>query len=238
MPKAVPSGEEEYCAGFSTTDLRSDIPLANMGPFTSYYQRPKSTKISRRKILYVQSNCNAVFSGRGFVIKKLIERGLVDSFGECNNNIDFTDKFELVTNGRGENKTALMESYGVVTRGGNKTALIERYAFVAAFENLYYPGYVTEKLWEPLWYGSLPLYLGAPNARSILPEHSFINVDDFTTIDELADYIEYLIQNHTAYDLYHKWRGTDPPKRLAELWKFTHQSFDCRLCRWGAEHLY
>ena len=72
----------------------------------------------------------------------------------------------------------------------------------------------------------------------MLPENSFVNVDDFNSIDALADYIENLIQNRTAYDFYHEWRSKEPPKSLRELWKFAHQSFDCRLCRWGAENLY
>ena len=150
----------------------------------------------------MQSNCDTVMSGRSFVIEKLIERGLVDSFGRCNNNAELP----------------LEHSPSDGLNGGmpgNKTSLMERYAFVAAFENSYYPGYATEKVWEPLWQGSLPIYLGAPNIRSMLPENSFINVDDFNSIDALADYIENLIQNRTAYDFYHEWRGKRPPKKFA-----------------------
>ena len=71
-----------------------------------------------------------------------------------------------------------------------------------------------------------------------LPDKSTIYVEDFDTVDLLADYIEYLLRNRTSYNLYHSWRRSDPPKRLVDLWEFDDQPFDCRLCRWGAENLY
>ena len=100
FPFEVPSGggfndASLSLAGFATSDLRSDIPITSMDhgglgasyrTIESYYRRTKSNKISKWKILYMQSNCDTVMSGRSFVIEKLIERGLVDSFGRCNKN--------------------------------------------------------------------------------------------------------------------------------------------------------
>ena len=147
FPFEVPSGggfndTSLSLAGFATSDLRSDIPITSMDhgglgasyrTIESYYRRTKSNKISKWKILYMQSNCDTVMSGRSFVIEKLIERGLVDSFGRCNKN-----NAELPL----EHSPSDGLNGGM---SGNKTALMERYAFVAAFENSYYPGYATEK---------------------------------------------------------------------------------------------
>ena len=116
--------------------------------------------------------------------------------------------------------------------------LIRQYAFVTAFENSYYPGYVTEKLWEPLGQGSLPIYLGAPNVNMMFPEKSFINVNDFGTLDDLVDYIEFLIENKDEYDQYHAWREKNISSDLKELWQFQNEDENCRFCRWGAENLY
>ncbi len=40
---------------------------------------------------------------------------------------------------------------------------------------------------------------------STLPPHSYINVDDFRSIRELAAYLKYLDRNDTAYAAYFAW---------------------------------
>ncbi|VDK45577.1 unnamed protein product [Taenia asiatica] len=42
--------------------------------------------------------------------------------------------------------------------------------------------------------------------ESILPPHSYINVDDFTSISELTGYLQYLNKNDTAYAEYFAWK--------------------------------
>lgn len=120
----------------------------------------------------------------------------------------------------------------------SKFILAKKYAFVTAFENSYYPGYITEKLWDPLIAGTLPIYLGAPDVTHLLPEHSFINVNDFSTFDDLANYIEFLIDHKTEYYSYHAWREQEISSDIKETWKFLEQDTNCRICRWGAENLY
>ncbi len=41
---------------------------------------------------------------------------------------------------------------------------------------------------------------------STLPPNSYINVDDFRSMRELADYVKYLDGNDTAYAAYFAWR--------------------------------
>ncbi len=54
----------------------------------------------------------------------------------------------------------------------------------------------------------VPIVLGAykEDYISTLPPHSYINVDDFRLIRELAAYLKYLDQNDTAYAAYFAWR--------------------------------
>lgn len=131
-PEEVPSDIYRGFAGIATTDLRSDIPLAlKKHPIKSYYERGKSTNITKWKILYVQSNCHEnrkhgnVISGRDMVMRKLMKRGLVDSYGECHNN------------------AAIPDWLSKHDRQTQKQELIKMYAFTAAFENSIYPGYAT-----------------------------------------------------------------------------------------------
>ena len=39
----------------------------------------------------------------------------------------------------------------------------------------------------------------------IAPENSFIHVEDFTSPNDLVDYLDYLDRNETAYLEYHLW---------------------------------
>ncbi len=54
----------------------------------------------------------------------------------------------------------------------------------------------------------VPIVLGAykEDYESTLPPHSYINVDDFRSIRELATYLKYLDRNDTAYAAYFAWR--------------------------------
>lgn len=69
-----------------------------------------------------------------------------------------------------------------------------------AFENSICEDYITEKLWKH-GYGHdiIPIILKRSIVERYVPPHSFIAVDDFTTIRDLADYLKYLMHNLSAY---------------------------------------
>jgi hypothetical protein len=56
--------------------------------------------------------------------------------------------------------------------------LLHHYKFYLAAENSREPDYVTEKLWQGLRAGAVPVYLGAPNVRLYLPEGAAVFVDE------------------------------------------------------------
>lgn len=55
--------------------------------------------------------------------------------------------------------------------------------------------------------GMVPIVMGAhkEDYESVLPPHSYINVDNFRSISELAGYLRYLDGNDTAYAEYFAW---------------------------------
>ncbi len=61
---------------------------------------------------------------------------------------------------------------------------------------------------NPKRYQMIPIVLGAyrEDYISTLPPHSYINVDDFQSIRELAAYIKFLDQNDAAYAAFFAWR--------------------------------
>lgn len=72
----------------------------------------------------------------------------------------------------------------------DKIKEISSYKFVLCFENFSYPGYVTEKIIDCFVAGSIPVYLGAPNIKELIPYDSFINVNDYVSWEELLIKLE------------------------------------------------
>ena len=88
-----------------------------------------------------------------------------------------------------------------------KLAVIARHKFTLAFENSISPDYVTEKFFDPLVAGSVPVYLGAPNVADFAPApHSYIDTADFSGPDELAAYLNHLDQHDEEYQAYLAWK--------------------------------
>jgi len=88
-----------------------------------------------------------------------------------------------------------------------KLDLIAHYPFTIAFENSIATDYVTEKFYDPLVAGSVPVYLGAPNVDEYAPgDHCYINVRDHASPRALADYLRALLAAPDAYDEYMAWK--------------------------------
>ena len=110
--------------------------------------------------------------------------------------------------------------------------MFHKYKFYLAFENCLCRQYVTEKFWRALHFGTLPIVLGSPmeDMISLAPPDSFIHVDNFTSSQELAKYIQYLDSNNEAYNKYQKWRdhyelGSTPEHNtLCQLCKAAHEA--------------
>ncbi|GIX89318.1 glycoprotein 3-alpha-L-fucosyltransferase A [Caerostris extrusa] len=87
--------------------------------------------------------------------------------------------------------------------------LIGDYKFYLAFENSNCKEYITEKLW---WnaYGkeTVPVVMGAPKSdyEKLCPPDSFIHADDFQSPSELAKYLDFLMNNDTAYNSFFDWK--------------------------------
>ena len=83
----------------------------------------------------------------------------------------------------------------------------KNYMFYLSFENSICEDYVTEKFWKFLNGNLVPVVLGGANYDKIAPPHSFINAMDFSSPNDLAEYLKYLISNSTAYNEYFKFEN-------------------------------
>ena len=69
------------------------------------------------------------------------------------------------------------------------------YKFYLSLENSICKDYVTEKMFEALKHNVVPVVLGGANYSAIFPEKSFINMQDFTSMKDLASYLLMLGEN-------------------------------------------
>jgi hypothetical protein len=90
----------------------------------------------------------------------------------------------------------------------SKLDIIKRYPFTIAFENSIAEDYVTEKFWDPLVAGSVPIYLGAPNVGDNAPgERCYIDARDHDGPRALAEYLLALTRDPAAYAEWLAWKS-------------------------------
>jgi len=150
-------------------------------------------------------------------MKRLMAAGVtVHSMGRCEHNFEWTPP-------------------GGRTRGRfiDKIDMLRRYKFTLAFENANVDDYVTEKFFQPLVAGSVPVYMGAPNSEVYHPApHSVIRTDEFASAEELAKYLLFLDKNEDAYNALLEWKYTGVSAGFKRAMAATTDMHShCRLCR-------
>jgi hypothetical protein len=119
----------------------------------------------------------------------------------------------VVSNGKGKERNEFfkkLNSYKKVDSGGahlnnigfnvsDKVLFAKEYKFIIAFENSCFPGYTTEKIFQPMLVDCLPIYWGNPLIQMDFNTKSFINVHDFNNYDEVVNEIIRLDNDNQAY---------------------------------------
>ncbi len=122
----------------------------------------------------VVSNGSATY--RNEFYKKLNEYKTVDSGGKYFNNVGgpVADKMEF----------------------------IKGYKFVLSFENSSYPGYTTEKIIEPMFANCIPVYWGSTRVGEDFNSSSFVNVHQYSSMEEAINAIIAIDKDDTLYRQY------------------------------------
>jgi hypothetical protein len=74
----------------------------------------------------------------------------------------------------------------------SKPETLAAYTFAICFENMTLSGWVTEKIFDCLRAGTVPIYLGAPDIDDWVPQDCFIDMRRFSSYDELRDHLHAL----------------------------------------------
>jgi hypothetical protein len=193
----------------STYKVDSDIPVLYLHPvyFDVFRKEPAP------KTALINAFISSTFdkSNRLLYLKELMSYLEVDSYGKTLNN------------------KSLNNDEGPLT----KWEVISRYKFTIAFENAIAKDYVTEKYFQPLVSGSVPIYLGAPNIDEFAPgNNTYINVHSFSSIKALADYILELDSDTKAYNKYLEWKSLPFKEEFEQKKKIMETDPVIRLCRY------
>jgi hypothetical protein len=147
--------------------------------------------------VWVVSHCK-MESRRHEIVNKLSTYISIDIYGGCGKNCS-------------------------VPRGSSESPLdchpdiSHNYKFYLAFENSLCVDYVTEKFFNILSTGMIPVVYGGADYASLFPPYSFINILDFPTIEELAKYLQDLSSNPTEWRKYFEWRKNYWVMRTSDL---------------------
>lgn len=109
------------------------------------------------------------------------------------------------------------------------------FKFVA--ENTIEPWYVTEKVWDALGEGAIPVYWGPPEVKRFVPPDSIIYARDFNSTEAVVD----RMLSFTAEDFSRarawKKKPTSEWGGWAEAWRFSHATLLPRICEGAARIL-
>lgn len=72
----------------------------------------------------------------------------------------------------------------------SKRAILQQYKFSICYENSIFPGYLTEKIFDALFAGCVPVYLGDPEVEKSIPSNAFVDKRNFATYAALFDFLK------------------------------------------------
>ena len=141
----------------------------------------------RDAVAYVNSNCHTL-SGRDALVSAIRDAGPLPlhAYGDCLNNMPASE------------------------RAASKVDTLKRYKFCVTVENSVARDYVSEKVYDALVAGCVPIYYGAPNVADYVPHpDAIIDVSAFDSPAAVAAELARLASDDAALAAKHAWRA-DP----------------------------
>jgi hypothetical protein len=188
--------------------------LPNLGEWQAALAAPVPPKVAGSPVAMFQSGSNDRSARNAFAIS-LMQHIAVDSYGRFLNN-----------------RQVPQPDLGAAT----KLAVIGGYRFCLGLENTFEDDYVTEKFFQPLLAGTVPVYRGAANVEDYAPgEHCYIDANRFRSAAELAAYLRHLAEDPAAYAAYFEWRTKPLRPAFLDLLRRAETEPFCRLAALLAE---
>jgi hypothetical protein len=182
-------GDAQFMAPFDLTmtyERTSDVWMPYFGPGTvPGLRREVTPKTASSPVVYLQSNAQDRCERLRYAAE-LMTVVRVDSFGRVHRN----------------------QTEQIAPGWLPRQELYSKYKFTLAFENSFAADYVTEKLYEPLTAGSVPVYRGTEDVAELAPAPGcYIDARSFASARELGAYLNHLDTHDEEYLAFHEWRA-------------------------------
>jgi len=183
-------------------------------------------------------NFSQLFKGASFVASNCDDVQYSPSRDDV---VEALRKFPILVDGLGRCEKSLHPDVNISKMHNNKEEELSYYLFNICFENSIETGYVTEKVFDALLSGTVPVYFGDDKlVRSLLPDpKAAIFWSDFDkNVTKLALYLKYLSGNESAYEEHRRWRHTAGGFNFVK-WHQNNKSYlnwRCRICNWAIAH--
>lgn len=165
--KQINAGDENILLKDWQTTSTKDSSTKMIVTLSTYYD-----------LWYYNKNPYSLLPLRYQLIEEAYNRGIIDVYGKGWENHKI---IKSTGNSRNDNDR----------RDSKKDILSSGYLFNICTENTDAKWYITEKIWECIAYGTLPIYKGSTETiKECFKDKSYINIDDYKTIPDLFKYIE------------------------------------------------
>ena len=119
--------------------------------------------------------------------------------------------------------------------------VLKQYLFDLVIENYIKEDYVTCKVYQALYAGAIPVYLGAPNVEQVLPcDNCIINAANFNSTAHLVTHLQNIVRSTALQRHYHAWRHQEyKPDDYPGFERARSLSIDtlhCRICHVASPH--
>jgi hypothetical protein len=168
------------------------------------------------------SNCQlAGAKERYSYLQELMSHIDVHSYGKCFNNR--------------QEPTSLLDSPDwppIAQRRARKIQVLSNYKFYLAFENSPIDDYVSEKVYEGLFAGTLPVYRGAQGIHRFMPGNdSYIDANNLNP-KELASLMKKLVNDENEYNKYFQFKSRPVAAHFQTITEmsYVHPNVVKRLC--------
>ncbi|XP_066979794.1 alpha-(1,3)-fucosyltransferase C-like [Macrobrachium rosenbergii] len=166
-------------------------------------------KKKQRKLAlaFISKNNDMVHSNRLAYAKKFKEYAPLDIYG----------KFGDMKCGK---SMVAYQGYDATKDGCLKMAG-ENYLFIFSLENNFCKDYITEKVYNFLYYPIVPVVRGSADYSLYLPPNSYINANEYSP-RELAQKLLFLQRNPEEYQKYFEWKQHYQPSTIGGERTFCH----------------
>uniref|UniRef100_A0A7S0WGA3 Fucosyltransferase n=1 Tax=Hemiselmis tepida TaxID=464990 RepID=A0A7S0WGA3_9CRYP len=202
------------------------VPISYVNANEDDFRTPGARFEDRSPVLGVfMSNCQTEGHHRQGFIADLARFVKVESYGGC------TPKGTVKANWQ----TRFPQCRGMPRRSAMWDAVKECVLFHSRFalsvENALEEDYVTEKMWQPLRVGAVPITVGSNISRHLLPHPSAaIYAEDFGSVRDLAEYISRVANSSELWHAHTAWKGGEFSNAFQHVVFNSYTSLGCRVC--------